>query len=30
MLSGLLKSDVAIAAKIEEKKNTPRPRIGFQ
>ena len=30
MLSSVLKSDVAIAAKIEEKKNTPRPRIGFQ
>ena len=30
MLSGLLNSDVAIAANIEEKKTTPRPRIGFQ
>ena len=32
MLSGLLKSDVAIAelsTRIEEKKNEPRPKIGF-
>ena len=33
MLSGVLKSDIAIAAniatKLEEKKNEPRPRIGF-